>query len=246
LLADRRRWQPLGVTFPATRVSLLAGIASDRANERQRALERIVQAYWKPVYKYARLQWQRSHEDAKDLTQGFFAAATEKAYLAAFDPEKGRFRTFLRVCVDRYVGKTASAGKAAKRGGTALVLDFESAEHELAGAGGIDDVERWFEREWARSIFDGAIVALRSRADEPLAKTRLAVFERYDLVDPGKRPSYAELAQQLGIKPTDVTNHLAAVRRELRVLVLATLRELTASDEEFRSEARALLGVDPA
>jgi RNA polymerase sigma factor (sigma-70 family) len=234
------------VTFPATRVSLLAGIASDSASERHRALERVVQAYWKPVYKYVRLKWKRSHDDAKDLTQGFFTAAAEKEYLAAFDSEKGRFRTFLRVCVDRYVGKTASAEKAVKRGGAVLALDFESAEHELAGAGGIDDVERWFEREWARSIFDSAIVELRRRAHEPLAKTRLVVFERYDLVDPAERPSYGALAQQLGIKPTDVTNHLAAVRRELRVVVLETLREVTASDEEFRSEARALLGVDAA
>ena len=246
------------MTFPATRVSLLAGIASDRASERHRALERIVQAYWKPVYKYARLKWKRSHEDAKDLTQGFFAAASEKEYLAAFDPEKGRFRTFLRVCVDRYAAKLSSAGLAVKRGGAALALDFEGAEHELAGAGGIEDVERWFEREWARSIFDGAILELQSRAEASgigphgpprgatLAKTRIAVFERYDLVDPAQRPSYAELAQQLGIKPTDVTNHLAAVRRELRNLVLETLRELTATDEEFRSEARALLGVDAA
>jgi RNA polymerase sigma factor (sigma-70 family) len=234
------------VSFPATRVSLLAGIASASASERHRALERIVQAYWKPVYKYVRLKWKRSHDDAKDLTQGFFAAAAEKEYLAAFDSSKGRFRTFLRVCVDRFVSKTASAEKAVKRGGAVIALDFESAEHELAGAGGIDDVERWFEREWARSIFDGAILELRGRAHEPLAKTRLAVFEGYDLVDPAERPSYAALAQQLGIKPTDVTNHLAAVRRELRVLVLETLRELTASDEEFRSEARALLGVDAA
>jgi RNA polymerase sigma factor (sigma-70 family) len=234
------------VTFPATRVSLLAGIASDSASERHRALERIVQAYWKPVYKYVRLRWKHSHDDAKDLTQGFFAAATEKEYLAAFDSQKGRFRTFLRLCVDRYVGKAASAEKAVKRGGTVLALDFESAEHELAGAGGIDDVERWFEREWARSIFDAAILELRQRADEPLAETRLALFESYDLVDPAERPSYAALAEQLGIKPTDVTNHLAAVRRQLRVVVLETLRELTASDEEFRSEARALLGVDAA
>jgi RNA polymerase sigma factor (sigma-70 family) len=234
------------VTFPATRISLLAGIASDSASERHRALERVVQAYWKPVYKYVRLKWKRSHEDAKDLTQGFFAAAAEKEYLAAFDPQKGRFRTFLRVCADRYVGKAASAEKAIKRGGTVLALDFESAEHELVGAGGIEDVERWFEREWARSIFDGAILELRNRAHEGVAKTRLALFERYDLVDPAERPSYADLARELGIKPTDVTNHLAAVRRELRVLVLETLRELTASDEEFRSEARALLGVDAA
>ena len=41
---------------------------------------------------------------------------------------------------------------------------------------------------------------------------------------------------------TDVTNHLSRVRRELRRIVLEVLREMTASDEEFSEEARALLG----
>jgi DNA-directed RNA polymerase specialized sigma24 family protein len=233
--------------FPATRVSLLAGIGSDSAPDRQRALERVIDAYWRPVYKYVRLKWKLGNEDAQDSTQGFFAAATEKDYLAAFDSTKGRFRTFLRVCVDRFVSKAASAEKSAKRGGGAekLPLDFESAERELMTSGGIDDVERWFEREWARSIFAGATEQLRKRAHEqPLGAVRLQVFERYDLAEPDQRPSYAKLAQDLGIKPTDVTNHLAAVRRELRALVLETLRDVTATDEEFRSEARALLGVN--
>ena len=67
-----------------------------------------------------------------------------------------------------------------------------------------------------------------------------ALLEQYDLA--GERPTYAELAQRFGIAVTDVTNHLFRVRRELRRIVLEVLRELTASDEEFREEARALLG----
>lgn len=235
--------------FPATRVSLLAGIGSASAGDRQRALERVIQAYWKPVYKYVRLKWKYGNEDAQDATQGFFAAAAEKEYLAAFDPAKGRFRTFLRVCVDRFVSKTADLERSLKRGGGAerLELDFDSAERELTTTGGIDDVERWFEHEWARSIFGGATEELRRRAvDQPLGAVRMAIFERYDLVEPGERPSYSTVAQELGIKVTDVTNHLAAVRRELRAVVLETLRDVTANDEEFRSEARALLGVDAA
>jgi hypothetical protein len=41
-----------------------------------------------------------------------------------------------------------------------------------------------------------------------------------------------------------VTNHLHWARRELRKAVLEKLRETTASEEEFRDEARALLGVE--
>lgn len=44
---------------------------------------------------------------------------------------------------------------------------------------------------------------------------------------------------------SDVTNYLAWTRREFRRLVLEALREITATEEEWRSEARAVLGIDP-
>ena len=43
---------------------------------------------------------------------------------------------------------------------------------------------------------------------------------------------------------TDVTNRLAFARRSYRRLVLDLLRELTANDEEFRAEAKAVLGIE--
>ena len=66
-------------------------------------------------------------------------------------------------------------------------------------------------------------------------------------VRPGRRtiaigPTYAELARRLGLSPTDVTNELAAARREFRRLVLEALREQCATDEEFEAESRALTG----
>lgn len=60
-----------------------------------------------------------------------------------------------------------------------------------------------------------------------------------------RRPSYADLSNELGIPVTKVTNDLHAMRNRFRAIVLDTLRELTATDEEFRAEARDLFGVDP-
>jgi hypothetical protein len=73
------------------------------------------------------------------------------------------------------------------------------------------------------------------------------LFERYDLqgADDPDRPSYAQLAGDTGLPVTQVTNHLHWARREFRAAVLVTLCEITASEAEFRAEARALLGVDP-
>ena len=73
------------------------------------------------------------------------------------------------------------------------------------------------------------------------------LFERYDLegAEDPERPSYAQLAAETGLPVTQVTNHLHWARREFRAAVLENLREITASEAEFRAEARALLGVDP-
>ena len=77
-------------------------------------------------------------------------------------------------------------------------------------------------------------------------RTHFLLFERYDLADaePHERPTYAELAAELGLPVTQVTNFLAAVRREFRRAVLARLRETSGGEEEFRAEARALLGIE--
>jgi hypothetical protein len=69
------------------------------------------------------------------------------------------------------------------------------------------------------------------------------VFEQYDLAaDERDRPTYGELARRHGLSSTEVTNELAAARREFRRLVLEALRDQCATDEEFEAESRALSG----
>jgi hypothetical protein len=35
----------------------------------------VIALYWKPVYRFIRLKFRKDNEEAKDLTQGFFATA---------------------------------------------------------------------------------------------------------------------------------------------------------------------------
>jgi len=75
----------------------------------------------------------------------------------------------------------------------------------------------------------------------------LTIFEHYDLVDTDDaRPTYAELAAEHRVPVTQVTNWLAAARRDFRAHALDTIRDLTSGDEEFREEVRALLGREPS
>lgn len=233
------------MSFPATRLSLVARTRSADAETRQLAFASLIDAYWKPVYKYLRLKWQAPPDDAADLTQEFFTSTLEKDVLGRFDPQRARFRTYLRVCLDGFVSNARKAESRLKRGGgvTVVPLDFTSAEgeigrHEPAVAADVDEL---FYQEWVRALFQHAVEDLRAACTTAQRTTMFRVFERYDLAADA-RPTYAALAAELGLTAATVTNHLAAMRRELRRHLLDRLRELTSSDEEFDAEARRLFG----
>jgi RNA polymerase sigma factor (sigma-70 family) len=230
--------------FPTTRRSIVLALSSADAEERTRAFETLVGCYWKPLYKYARVAWHRLREDAEDLTQSFFTRAFEKESLGAYDPEKASFRTFLRLLFDRYVSNEWKAGQRLKRGGGEIHLDFESAEAEIGRDSSQSATpEEYFQREWVRSVFALAVERLRVRCESEGKQAQFAIFELYDL-DEDRGVSYRDLAIRFGIPETQVTNYLAATRRRFREIVLDALREVTATEQEFRSEARALLGGD--
>jgi RNA polymerase sigma factor (sigma-70 family) len=227
---------------------VLAAVRSDDPEERRQAFAALAEAYWKPAYKYARLRFSLPPDAAEDLTQGFFAEALQKSFFERFDPERARFRTYLRTCLDGYASKARAAAMARKRGGSAvhLPLDFAAAERELARqAGDASDPEAYFQREWMRALFERALARLRDRCTAAGREVPFQVFHAHDVDADGAPPSYAALAERFALPVSQVTNHLSAMRRDLRREVLSCLRELCASEQEFRQEAVALLGHQP-
>jgi RNA polymerase sigma-70 factor (ECF subfamily) len=235
--------------FPVTNQSAIVRARSADELVRQRAFATILTSYWKPVYKYVRLKWQANNEDAKDLTQGFFANAFEKDHFANYEASKASFQTFLRTCLDGFVANERKAGQRLKRGGNHehFQLDFVTAEDEFAHHAAAPNLtpEDYFHREWVRWMFTLSVEALRQRCEETGRKIHFQLFERYDLADDGTESlSYASLAQEFELDAPTVNNYLAAVRRDFRRIVLEKLREITANEEEYRNEARSLLGVE--
>src|SRR5204863_9921018 len=134
-----------------------------------------------------------------------------------------------------------------KRGGAAVHLhvDFESAEAEV-GRAATDDPEAHFDRAWVRGLLALALDHLEVFCKARKKERQYRMFAAVALeTDPRARPSYAALAAEHGVSIGDVTNQLAAMRREFRRIALESLRELTASEDEFKAEARALFGIEP-
>jgi len=235
------------MTFPATRLSVVERTRSDDAEMRSIAFATIIDAYWKPAYKYLRVKWSLTPDEAADLTQEFFTTTLEKEVIEKYDPSRARFRTYLRLCLDGFASNARKAEHRLKRGGgvTTVSLDFESAEGEIVRhEPSVDaDVDELFYREWVRVLFERSLADLKREATDGGRPVMFEVFERYDLVDDAQeRPTYTDIARALNLTPATVTNHLAAMRRRFRTIVLERLRELTSSDEEWEAEAARLLG----
>ena len=232
--------------FPTTRLSAVREAGSADPSTRERGFSAVVDAYWRPAYKYLRLRWREDGEAARDLTQGFFARAFEKSWLAAYDARKGSFRTFLRTCLDGFVANERKAARRQKRdpGAPLLSLDFEGAEGELAerplpAGRPLEDV---FHDEFVRGLFGAALAELEAECRRRGKEAAYRLFERYDIDPPEGAPTYAELARELSLSVTEVTNQLAFARRTFRRIVLDRLRRVTGSEREYREEVRAILG----
>jgi len=234
--------------FPPTRYSAIVRLHADNEADRRVAWDALVTAYWRPVYKYLRARWRLPAEHAEDLTQEFFARAFEQRFLDDYDPAKARFRTWLRLGLDRLAGNEAKASQRLKRGGGVAMtsLDFVTAEGEVREREIADDsdLDAWFQQEFVRALFGRAVDAIERECHDAGRDDHFDLFKACDLadLDAAERPSYKTLAEGRGWTVNDVTNRLAGVRRAFRGHVLRLLRDACASDEEFEAEARALLG----
>lgn len=235
------------MSFPGTRLSVVERTRSDDEETRRVALATIIEAYWKPAYKYLRLKWALDPDEAADLTQEFFTSTLEKEVVEKYDAARARFRTYLRLCLDGFASNARKADRRLKRGGgvTIVSLDFKTAEGEIARhEPAVDaDVDELFYREWLRALIERAVGDLKRHAAEAGRPVMFEVFARYDLPGEGDaRPTYAAIARELNLTDATVTNHLAAMRRQFRTIVLDRLRELTTTEEDFEIEAARLLG----
>jgi RNA polymerase sigma factor (sigma-70 family) len=220
--------------FPSTRLSLLEAASANDALPND-ALDQVVALYWKPIYKYIRLKWRKSNEEAKDLTQGFLASALERDFFLRFDPRQASFRTYLRMALDRFAANEYASANRQKRGG-GLVIDFEGVEVEPSDSSA--SPEELFHREWQRQLFALALEDLHEHCERSGKQLQFRIFEAYDLAD-GDRPDYAGLAERHGITVTTLNNHLAWSRRMLRGFVTERLRGVTSGDRELRAEMRS-------
>lgn len=85
--------------------------------------------YWPPLHAYVRRRGY-SPDDARDLTQSFFAVLIEKNALSRADRVRGRFRTFLLTAMENFLRNEHDRAQALKRGGGREFIPLVEQERE--------------------------------------------------------------------------------------------------------------------
>jgi RNA polymerase sigma factor (sigma-70 family) len=227
--------------FATTRWSLVVAARDRAVPDAQQALAELCQLYWYPLYAYIRRHG-HAHEQAQDLTQEFFARLLEKDGLAAVDPSKGRFRSYLLVACQHFLSNQRDHDQAQKRGGgrQTLSIDFQDAEGRYAHEPAHDETpERLFERRWAVALLEQVLARLR-REYEAAGKGQL--FERLKarLIGDADRVPHAQAAADLGMSEGAVKVSVHRLRQRYRELLHEEIAQTLDDAGQVEEEIRAL------
>jgi RNA polymerase sigma-70 factor (ECF subfamily) len=229
--------------FPETVWSTVLADPDPSRPDDQAARERFFFLYWRPVYKFIRTAGRASIEDAKDLTQEFFSYFLEGGLLAKYRQEKGRFRSFLKGVLRRFLSEARRDGAAQKRGGgkSFVSLDVTGLEAERVGSEkGALTPEELFDRQWARDVLMESLADLRRRLTEEGKVECLRVYEAYELSPGQENQSYTALGHDLGLTEHQVKNHLDSARERLEQIVRGRLARCVSSPRELADEMNEL------
>ena len=233
--------------FVTTRWSVILAAQETGSPERTAALDTLCRAYWHPIYVFVRQQGFGPH-DAQDLTQEFIARLLEKNYLKAADKEKGRFRTFLRVALKRFLANEWDRTRAAKRGSgqAALPLDLVAAEGRYeANLQSEASPDRNYDYQWAMALLEQTLAQLRRDYEVQGNASEFEQLKECLTADRGAIP-YPALAASLTMGEGAVRVAVHRLRRRFRALfraMVANTLAAEASAEELDEELKYIAGL---
>lgn len=226
-----------GDLFPSTRWSMIVRAKDHASPARREALEELCRHYWKPIYQCVRMARRTEREQTEDLTQEFFAEILTLNLVDRYSPDRGSFRKYVKGALHRFLLKERRDQMRLKRGGGRRFFSLEDdAIQGLERRAGVpdQDPEAAFDAEWTKTVLDRSVDRLRSELAGAGKGKYFEAFERFQLCD--AKPTYAEVADRLQVKESDVSNYLMYCRTRLRDVVREEIREYVACESEVAEE----------
>src|SRR5262245_44720808 len=126
--SDTAPWLGASARFATTQWTVVLFAGRD-GPERAAAMEKFCNAYWYPLYAFIRRRGS-GPDEARDLTQEFFARLIEGDWLAGVERRDTRFSTLLLTMLKRFLVNEYERTRTAKRGGGVVPLSIDVAQAE--------------------------------------------------------------------------------------------------------------------
>ena len=231
--------------FLTTRWSVVLQAADEGSPAQREALTQLLKDNWFPLYTYLRRSG-RTADEAEDLIQGFCTRLIEKNLLSGVEGRhRGRFRSFLLVCLKNYVTDEWKKSVAIKRGGKDKPVSIDAGEadrrylvepsHELTP-------DKAFDRAWAVELLQRSIDTLHQTWQDNGKGDQFTVLKTYLLPD-DQVPSYADTAEQLGMNLDTLKVTIHRLRGEFRRILCAQVSETLGREDLLEDEINHLFSA---
>ena len=231
--------------FRTTRWTVVLTAAKGEGTASRDALGSLCEAYWYPVYAFVRRQGYGA-EEARDLTQGYFALLLEKGYLDQYDPARGRLRVFLKASVKNFLSKERAKEQSWKRGGRADVISLD--DHQIEERYRFEPADRLtpeqiYERRWALTVLEEARLKLQQERTDAGRLEEFTRLEGFLTGQQGAGSRYKEIAAELDTTEDAVKTALHRLRRRYGELLRDVIGATVSNRDEVDDELRHLLNV---
>jgi RNA polymerase sigma-70 factor (ECF subfamily) len=230
-------------TFTTTHWSVVLE-AQAESPAAQEALDKLCSTYWRPIYGFVRRQGTEP-EDAKDLTQGFFALLLERRDFDTVRKEKGRLRSYLLTSLKHFLTNERNRAIAIKRGeGQRLIPLGQFHQEERTGLEPTDTstADQIYERRWAWALMDQVLTRL---GGEYRTAGNVVLFERLKalLTDDTDRLSQRQIADELAMTENAVNQAFHRLRERYRRLLREEIAHTVMAPGDIEDELRHLITV---
>jgi DNA-directed RNA polymerase specialized sigma24 family protein len=230
--------------FCTTHWSVVLSAGGNFSPESQEALEKLCRTYWYPLYVHVRrLGW--GEEDAKDLTQQFFARFLERKYIQLADRDRGRFRSFLLTSLKHFLADEWDKSRTQKRGSGQPAISWDGFDPERRYRAEPTDTltpERAYEKRWAGMLLEGVLRRLRVEYEKAGRAGDFDQLKNFVWGD-AHAGSYLQVASQMKVGENAVKVAVHRLRKRFREQLRLEVLRTVSSEEELDAELRHLRAV---
>ncbi len=227
--------QRTGIRFRTTNWTMIVRARSSPAD-----LEQLLKTYWSPVYAYLKRKVRDRH-DAEDLTQEFlYEVLLNRDLIGQADKSRGKFRTFLRTALDRFVidEYRRQHGRHGQREATFVPDDSDLLERIQPHDS--EDPARAFDRQWAATVLSIALDRVMESCEQKGMKSHWSAFDARvmcPILHGTERASSESLATAVGVRgPEEISSMLHTVKRKLRSAVREVVADSLDDPADLESE----------